>query len=359
MGWRSEERSKYGKQDNEAGDNASSSETVPVHDTGAGSGGAGEHPPSPISEDKVLAIQAAESQSSEFETALPASSEIAIDTTSTIDRIISGSQISIPSGRSSNDVDWVDREEERNIYEVAVISRQLFAKVLSIEELVQLSGAPPEAEVRSWAGRYQIESGRNSYKWYNGVMVKADHPYLDGKQKRVFAIDDDQALVIFNEYFFVRKVLAPSGFGVRMFARQVGACLRYNRSAEEAHRIISIRTHAFGWPGSNTWHGYYVWARCGYQANLDDIDPALRTRLLKDVQRPEYEGSQLRAEAEDIYSVNDLMLVNGGSQWWRENGTEWWGEFALTEDSRQVRMLRLYLKERKVRGDYDYPNDLE
>ena len=155
----------------------------------------------------------------------------------------------------------------------------------------------------------------------DGFISVAKHQFLL-EQIRVGGSHEELGLFITNESFVLAGD-APEGTGLISFIRQVTAAKEMGFSF--------IRTHGAGsFDDPDGFIGYYVWARFGFNAPLS-----------------EEEVAQLPAEYADCRDLNELML-NGGHEWWEQNGSSRDMIFMLSDEELSLTVLRNYMAERKV-----------
>lgn len=158
----------------------------------------------------------------------------------------------------------------------------------------------------------------------NGFLSTARHKYLV-EQTRIGGSAADLGLFITNEFFGLTGD-APEGTGLICFIRQVVAAKELG--------FTFIRTYAEGYfDDPDHYIGYYVWARFGFNAPLETTELKVLPQELKN--------------CEDL---NDLM-VRGGHEWWRRNGSARDMIFSLSEDELSLTVLRNYLAEKEVETD--------
>lgn len=158
----------------------------------------------------------------------------------------------------------------------------------------------------------------------NGFLSTTRHKYLI-EQTRIGGSDVDFGLFITNEFFQLTGD-APEGTGLISFIRQVVAAKELGFSF--------IRTYAEGYfDDPDQYVGYYVWARFGFNAPLEEAEIEV-----------------LPQELENCADLNDLMM-RGGHKWWRRNGTARDMIFSLSEDELSLTVLRNYLAEKEVETD--------
>ena len=155
----------------------------------------------------------------------------------------------------------------------------------------------------------------------DGFISSAKHRYLT-EQIRIGGSHEDFGLFLRNEFFQLSGD-APEGIGLVSFVRQVVAARELD--------FAFIRTYAEGSVDDpDGFIGYYVWARFGFNAPLE-----------KD------EITTLPEEYEECRDLNDLML-RGGHEWWRQNGSARDMIFLLSEEEPSLTVLRNYLMEKGV-----------
>lgn len=153
----------------------------------------------------------------------------------------------------------------------------------------------------------------------DGFISSAKHRYLT-EQIRIGGSHEDFGLFLRNEFFQLSGD-APEGIGLVSFVRQVVAARELS--------FAFIRTYAEGSVNDpDGFVGYYVWARFGFNAPLD-----------------EEEIAALPEEFEGCADLNALML-HGGQEWWRQNGSARDMIFLLSEEEPSLTVLRNYLMEK-------------
>lgn len=126
-----------------------------------------------------------------------------------------------------------------------------------------------------------------------------------------------------SNVFFALTPDAPNGLGLLSFVRQVAAAQKLG--------FTFIRTFAEGkFDDPTNFIGYYVWARFGFNAPLE-----------------ENELEDLPTELTGCLDLNDVML-RGGQDWWRQAGTGRDMIFMLAEETPSINVLRSYLAEKGV-----------
>jgi hypothetical protein len=165
--------------------------------------------------------------------------------------------------------------------------------------------------------------------------------YIDGKN--VVGIVDlgdgvGHQIYIKDVHF---KESAPPGMVALMLKRMVGFCQRKNIS-----RISLLAAGGRLWPSMGNgerWGGYYAWARLGFDMELEPkgiaqhFSGGLHYNLFSLFP---FFPDRLDACA----TVQDVIQVKGGLDWWRSCGSGWFMEFECTQGSKSATILDKYLK---------------
>lgn len=85
--------------------------------------------------------------------------------------------------------------------------------------------------------------------------------------------------------------------------------------------------------------GYYVWARLGYNATLDQI-----LDVLSSEQRERFLILEKRNAPLSALTMHDLMMTQEGRDWWRAKGFEWKATFDVRPKSKDMKVLETYMK---------------
>jgi len=192
----------------------------------------------------------------------------------------------------------------------AEFAEQLIGRAVSDEELAAAVGALGEAEVTI---RPYLDGG---------LLADIKHPEIELQQRRIFR--NAQGELEVNNLYFEKKSGARRGVGIESFLAQVNGATSLG--------VKRINTFAAGRNKPHALIGYYVWARFGFDAPLDEAD----------LRRLPRKYAQAR-------TLNDLMLL-GGHKWWKRHGTERNMSFDLRPDSSSMRVLTAYLAELKKQG---------
>ena len=151
------------------------------------------------------------------------------------------------------------------------------------------------------------------------MSVEVTHPKV-AEQVRFIRRDAQGELCIWN--FRFEKARGFYNVGLESLVRQV--------KGARALGVKRLECWAAGNPKDTRYSGYYQWARYGYDAPL-----TLREKM-QIARFPQLAGAQ---------TLNELML-QGGNQWWKENGTERQMTFELGQDSSMMKTLRHYLMQK-------------
>ncbi len=194
----------------------------------------------------------------------------------------------------------------------AALSAQMFGRVLADTEVAQMIGALDDAEIAvSLHKRFSL-----------ALFFESFHPWLI-LQERTLRRDNSGGLYFHNDFFTVRKPIAPKQLGLFSFLRQVVGA--------RAQGLAYLATWAAGdYSRRNELNGYFTWARFGYDAPLVASD---RARLP-------------RAWA-GVATLNELML-HGGKDLWLRHGSERRMIFDLADDSSSLKVLSKYLAEKRI-----------
>lgn len=191
--------------------------------------------------------------------------------------------------------------------------------------IVKLLGIPSGGKVKD-KFNHKMEHGlRGSpQNGAEGIMVEIEHPKLVNCE-RFMGIDADGEKFIHNELLEVKKEFRKSGIGSQLFADEV------KNAAAKGFKYI--HTEAAGYPG-HTMNGYYTWPRLGYDETLESLN-RYKPALVEDI-RNEFPGAD---------SVLDVFDMEGGREWWKENGDSLRNaKFDLAEGSRSRQVLDDYMK---------------
>lgn len=159
----------------------------------------------------------------------------------------------------------------------------------------------------------------------NGFVSTAKHKFLI-EQIRIGGSSQEFGLFITNEFFQLAGD-APQGIGLVSFTRQVIAARELGFSF--------IRTYAEGSAHDpDGFIGYYVWARFGFNAPLNEDETII-----------------LPTEIKGCNDLNELMLRPEGHEWWRQNGSARDMIFLLSDGELSLTVLRNYLEEKGVKTE--------
>ncbi|MFN7948372.1 MAG: phage minor head protein [Blastocatellia bacterium] len=156
---------------------------------------------------------------------------------------------------------------------------------------------------------------------YGRLRGEVEHELIE-TQERVLFRDRDGTLVIRNLYL-KKKSHAPSSLAARIILRQIEAAKKLD--------VKKLTTTGAGEPGGEE-SGYYVFARLGFDARLEDRELILLRKRLSSAQ-----------------TLNDLMLA-GEHEWWRRNGFEKEMLFDLDSESSMMKVMKAYVSDLQKRG---------
>jgi hypothetical protein len=156
-----------------------------------------------------------------------------------------------------------------------------------------------------------------------GLSVEISGPHIRRMSRRL-KIDEDGKPYIYNDTIALDGD-APPGMGTRIFATQV--------SQAHAAGISKIKCEAFRSESEPSWVGYKVWPRLGY-----DGQASFLTSVPDDLQKKMKDKGFKKP-----WKVSHFLQVEGGREWWDENGNSFEAEFDLAEDSLSMQVLGAYL----------------
>lgn len=150
----------------------------------------------------------------------------------------------------------------------------------------------------------------------------------DGKELKVSAETDriktmyrtisknaDGELEIHNDLFFMHKDSQGGGYGTQVFADEVRAAANMGVS-----KIVTVG-------GRGRWmNGYSTWPKLGYDAKLP-----IGMRLSREL------------KAAKPQTIQDLLALPGGSEYWKKHGQQMEMTFDLTPGSKSLQILNKYL----------------
>lgn len=145
----------------------------------------------------------------------------------------------------------------------------------------------------------------------------------------------DGKLICKNHFLSIKNSSPYKGSGYKLFAAQVQALkeLGVSKITTDAH---------IGTESAGLLNGYYTWPRMGY-------DGKLSFSIWKKI--PEKIRDQLPKSDSPFGKILDLYDVTGGKEWWLNNGESIYdATFDLSDDSRSMKVLNAYIKEREERG---------
>lgn len=183
---------------------------------------------------------------------------------------------------------------------------KLFGQQVSDEDLARLAGAHGAELVDIVAVPQRgIE-----------ILVRAEEYQA---KRRIFG--EAGALILENAVF--RAAKTGTGIGLRLFSQQVQYAKKLG--------VQEIRVLAYRAPG---WNGYYTWARFGYDGPI-----------------PANVFAVMPIHLRSARTVQELMALPGGKEFWKVNGDSYDGVFDLRKGSRSLRVLSSYMKEKEMDDD--------
>jgi hypothetical protein len=185
------------------------------------------------------------------------------------------------------------------------LARQWLGAKFSPAQLAAAFGAPANAHVT-----FSVDTSGRLKGVVQHMLVVA--------QERVLFRDQHGDLVIRNQYL-EKQPFAPKDTGIRLFQIQVEAAQKLG--------IKRITTIGAGDAEDGKYIGYYLMARYGFDAPLEDRDLIFLRKLFPTAR-----------------TLNELILA-GGKDWLREFGREKEMIFDLAPDSSMMAVFRAYLAE--------------
>lgn len=185
--------------------------------------------------------------------------------------------------------------------EVRDFTRKTFGRELSRDDIADLAGAPPESEVQI---ALRDDSDERRYGGPNiGIYV-----YFPDRAGACYRVFDPVKKIITNEQMRVDKNLRGKGIGTAVFEVEVETAAKLGLKRIEVEAIGDANSSA---------NGYYTWARLGFEG---------------DVKGPNG----------DTVKLSKLMSSPEGRDWWKQNGTDFFGTFDLSPTSVSMRVFSEY-----------------
>lgn len=149
---------------------------------------------------------------------------------------------------------------------------------------------------------------------------------------RTITFRDGAPYSLSNDHFKLASS-APKGMGLKMFATQVGAGLKYG------FKHISVSAAGSGPWRDGQYNGYYVWPRFGYDGAFSSSYFERMPRHIQDKIR------EIRPSAPSGLRFLDVMMAGEEARkWWKDNGTSSSLKFKLGAQSRSVQYLTDYVR---------------
>jgi hypothetical protein len=155
---------------------------------------------------------------------------------------------------------------------------------------------------------------------YSRLKGLTQHPMLVMQERALFRNAKGE-LVIRNQYL-EKQSFAPRDTGIRLFQVQVAAAQKLN--------VQRITTIGAGGPAPSAEAGYYLMARYGFDALLEDRELVVLRRIFP-----------------GVTTLNQLMEA-GGKDWWQRFGFEKEMVFDLHPESSMMRIFNAYIAELKA-----------
>ncbi len=215
-----------------------------------------------------------------------------------------------------------DSQPQQVIYDnsAKVLFLNFFGHELSEIELANLVGAIENAVI--------LVEGRG-----DKIFVQIKHPKLKIHDVFIARNFKNQIFIRIDEIEF-HSAYRGKKEGVKMLIRQVVQAQKLN--------VVYIEAEADGNPKKfYRRNGYYVWARLGFDAPIPIHSKMLLPINLKFINN--------LGTWQETRTLNNLML-NGGHQWWRENGEEYLAFFDLNDNSNSLEVLEKYVIELRQEG---------
>lgn len=170
----------------------------------------------------------------------------------------------------------------------------------------------------------------------NGLSVNAHGGYIE-EMARDLRVDADGSPYIYNDTI-VLSDKAPKGMGTKIFASEVAQA--------QAAGVKSIRCLAFREKDNPDWVGYKVWPKLGYDGPVPFDKPAQDDGVtpVAPPLPPEIEGKLKKAGFKKPVMVSHLYQVEGGMEWWEENGVAFHATFDLAANSNSMKVLSAYIQ---------------
>lgn len=208
---------------------------------------------------------------------------------------------------------------------------------LTEDSVADLIGAPV---LTGSGGAYSMVLSGDEH----GIRVTMTGPHIT-TMTRVLGSDDDGPF-IYNDTLKLDPN-APKGLGTKIFATQVAQA--------RAAGVKKIKCNAFRDPSRPDWVGYKVWPKLGYDGEIPfdkPVDPELSTDVAPPFPK-DLEDRVKKAGFKEPYRVSHLLQVEGGAEWWDENGVSFNAEFDLGDDSLSMKVLGSYLDAKAKKEDMD------
>lgn len=221
-------------------------------------------------------------------------------------------------------VSWTGADIETYFYnDSRPTVAKMFNRDIDDDFVRRLIGAPDGSEITITASgdRRTIQSFTDlPADLYVEFLVEGKH--INTMQRTYYRDMNTGELVVHNDELSLAKD-APKGMGTRILYRQV--------VESSAAGVTRIDTHAAGSKKDYKYNGYYTWPRLGYDGDIPD---KARDKLPK--------------EYASAVTVRDLFMLEGGAEWWKENGSAFDASFSLEPGSVSMEILEEYARRKGI-----------
>jgi len=193
-------------------------------------------------------------------------------------------------------------------------SSEIFGKQISTEEILRIAGVP--GGIKGTAIVTYEKDGKTIKVTFLGDGV-------DSIVRRIRVLQNGK-LSLENSEFILEPDARGKGIGLSVFRQQV--YFARQNGVSEITTLAAKRTSSSELGSMN---GYYTWARFGYNTALSE---------------------PITIGGVTANTMNELMKIPGGAEFWQQNGYEFNGTFNLTNGSDSMNVFTSYIDERNKRG---------